>query len=523
MAIGAMQPELALPASRSPLAAIPAHWRVPALRLAAVWAALILLFLPEWAAMAHQWWDVSTYNHILLVPVILAWLVAIRARGLSVLQPQPWWPGLGLLAAALFVWLLGNVASINFASQLGAALMMQAAVPLLLGPRVMAALLFPLAYAIFLVPLGDALVPPLQMVTARLTVALTHWSGVPVTVDGVFIDTPAGLFEVAEECSGVKFLIAMIALGTLVAHLCIRHWPRRALFMATAIILPVLANGVRAWGTIFIAQSHGVEFAAGFDHIFYGWIFFAVVMALLLGAWWPFFDRPVDDDFVRADRLERSRLLGRCESMAISARAAVAGAALLVAAVLGWSMAAHASEARLPPEIALPDVQGWERVDYAPAIWWAPKAEGASHRLVGSYRNGSGQRVEVFYALYAGQDEGREAGGFGQGALMPDSAWRWLSPAQGVQGGHGEWLQADGSVRRLVMTWYRTGNVLTGSNSRLKLANIANRLAMQERPTAMLILSVESEDAVAAEAALARFTRDAGPLPEWMDRIARLD
>ena len=169
-------------------------------------------------------------------------------------------------------------------------MMLQAAV-LRCSPRVTAALLFPLAYMLFLVPFGDELVPALQAVTASLAVNLTHASGVPAIVDGIFIDTPAGLFEVAEACSGVKFLVAMIALGTLVAHLCFESPRRRAVFMAACIVVPVLANGVRAWGTIYVAQSQGVEFAAGFDHIVYGWVFFALVMGGLLLGGWRYFDR----------------------------------------------------------------------------------------------------------------------------------------------------------------------------------------------------------------------------------------
>ena len=131
------------------------------------------------------------------------------------------------------------------------------------GPRVAAGVLFPLAYMAFLVPFGDEIVPMLQTITATMAIELTQMSGVPAEIDGVFIDTPAGLFEVAEACSGVKFLVAMVALGTLVAHLCFRSWKRRALFMAAAVVVPVLANGVRAWGTIYIAHSQGIEFAAG--------------------------------------------------------------------------------------------------------------------------------------------------------------------------------------------------------------------------------------------------------------------
>ena len=67
-------------------------------------------------------------------------------------------------------------------------------------------LLFPLAFAVFLVPFGEEIVPPLQMLTAEIVIALTHLSGIEAHIDGVFIDTPAGLFEVAAACAGVQFV-----------------------------------------------------------------------------------------------------------------------------------------------------------------------------------------------------------------------------------------------------------------------------------------------------------------------------
>ena len=306
-----MPPETTLPPRRALTATIPAAWRAPLLRLTLAWLALFALAWSDWSEMARQWWEASTYNHILLVPLILFWLVRQRWPELAKLTPQAWWPGLLLLAGGALGWLAGTAAGINTASQLGAVVLLQGGVAALLGPRVVAGLLFPLAYMFFLVPFGDEMVPALQGITAKLAIALTHASGVPAVIDGVFIDTPAGLFEVAEACSGVKFLVAMAALGTLVAHLCFASWKRRALFMLAALVVPVLANGVRAWGTIYIAQSQGIEFAAGFDHIVYGWIFFALVMAIVLGASWRFFDRSPDDPLIDAAALEASPLLAR--------------------------------------------------------------------------------------------------------------------------------------------------------------------------------------------------------------------
>jgi exosortase A len=519
-----MPPEATLPIAprASWLASIPQAWRLPLARLALAYAGFAAFFAGDWADMAAQWWNSSTYNHILLVPPIIVWLVWLRRGEVAKLTPSGWWPGLVLLAGALFLWLLGAFSGLNLARQLGAVFALQAVTAALLGPRAIAGLFFPVCYALFLVPMGDELVPLLQTVTAKLTIAFTHWSGVPARIEGVFIDTPAGLFEVAEACSGVKFLIAMIALGALVAQVCFRSWKRRIALMAFAVVLPVIANGVRAWGTIYIAQFQGVEFAASFDHIFYGWVFFAVVMGILLAAAWRFFDRAAEDPLTDAAAIEASPLIARIAAFGLNGWAALGAIAALGLAAVLWFAAAAGLEAALPDEIALPQVAGWEQVPIATEIWWEPRARGAEKRLLGRYRDRQGREVDVFLALYSSQHEGSEAGAFGEGALMPDTDWRWLEPGPPIQNAHSEMLLAYGRIHRLAATWYRTGDLLSGSNARLKLANMRDKLLLHTRPTMLLVISAEDSAARPADASIAAFRTSAGELGAWMDGIAKL-
>ncbi len=522
-----MQPDIAKPLIRPASLGdtLPAAWRWPLARLALALAGLLLLTIGDWIAMAEQWWNVSTYSHVLFIGPIAGFLIWQRREVLARLNPAAWWPGLVLVAGALFLWLLGTLASANTASQLGAVLAMQAAVLTLLGPRVVWSILFPLAYLVLLVPFGDELVPALQMVTAKLVIALTEFSGIPAEIEGVFIDTPVGLFEVAEACSGVKFLVAMFALGVLVDQTCFASWKRRAIFMAAALALPIIANALRAWGTIAIAQVQGIEFAEGFDHIFYGWVFFALVVAALLGGFWRWFDRSLDDQPVMLAELEQAALPNRLEAFG-----GIGGNAALVAMLAGtilfaaWSAAALRIEAALPAEIALPEVAGWQRADYDPQLAWEPRASGAQHRLFGRYRNPEGREVDVFIALYAAQDDGREASAPGEGALTPGTPWRWMEAGPAQAGALSDWYFALGSVRRLAQTHYRIGDLTTGSPAMLKLANMRDRLMLRARPTAMLIISAEQRGDSDPVADIGQFRQAIGRNPneagEWMDRIA---
>lgn len=509
---------LAVPDLTRPARVVPQAWREGLVRLGLVWAGLIGLFRSDWAAMGHQWWDSSTYNHILMVPAILGWLVAQRLPDLLRLPVGLWRGGLWMMAAALLLWALGALASVAQVTQIAAVAMLIAAVPLVLGARASLGLLFPLAYMGFLVPFGDEAIPLLQTVTARITIALVHISGIRAQIDGVFIATPAGLFEVAEACSGVKFLVAMVAFGALAAHVCFVSWGRRVAFMALCVVAPILANGVRAWGTVYVAQYYGAAVAGGVDHIIYGWFFFAAVIAAVIAVGWRFFDRAAGAPMLDVDRVMALRLPG---ARGLSAVACFGTLAAMVLAAQGWVMAADRLAAPMPGRIALPEVAGWHRVDYAPRHAWEPRAGGADHRLLGRYADAQGHQVDVFYALYASQGPGKKAGGFGEGALRPDSGWSWQAPGPDVPNAHSDRLLAGGPTERLAETSYKIGDLVTGSNARLKMGNILDRLLLRRRATMMLILSAEEGGTVRAGDSIAAFRVSIGPVGDWMDAVAK--
>jgi len=315
-------------------------WREALGLLALASLASVIVTLQEWAEMLHQWWNIDTYSHILLVPVIIGWLVALKAEELAKVTPKPWLPGLGVVVAGLGLWLIGRVTDTNLIAHAGAVGTLQGIVIAVLGPRVSTLLALPLCFGVFLVPFGDEIIEPLQVITAEITIVLTHWSGIPSYSDGIYIDTPVGLFIVAEACSGVRFLIAMITLAVLVAYTRFTTWTRRAAFLAVSIIVPIIANGIRAWGTIFIAQSHGVEFAAGFDHVFYGWFFFAFVVILILGFAWRYFERDPEEYGWSAHEVARFAIVDRLEQFSAPALKVLAGILALCIVAGGTAMIA---------------------------------------------------------------------------------------------------------------------------------------------------------------------------------------
>ena len=488
-------------------------WRQSLQMLALAWGALLLLFWRDAADMAMIWWNSSTFNHALLILPILVWLVIQRKAELAQLRPQAWWPALAYVGVGAGGWLLGDAASVAVARQLGLIMMLQGSAAALLGPNVTRGLLFPLFYMFFLLPFGEEAVPALQTLTAQMCMFLLGLIGIPAHIDGIFISTPAGLFKVAEACSGVKFLIAMVALGALISNVCFKSWPRRIAFMAACVVVPILANGIRAFGTIYIAEYRGIEFAAGFDHIFYGWIFFAVVIAIIIGGSWRYFDRSAD-----AVAFDPAKLQSTVRRH-LPVRAALAGVIALAILPVAWSAFISAQASPLPVRSDLPVVAGWQIAGHSDGHHWSPRFDGASRKLFGRYRNAAGDEVDLFIAIYDQQGEGRELIGYGQGAVDPDSDWVWTENIVAPAGAKAERITAPGPVSRDVVSFYRVDGVTSGSGSAIKLATMQARLFGGNQQAVAILVSAEHHGKQSQRVAIDAFIKDLGNINNLADRL----
>ena len=485
-------------------------WRLHLAALTLTAAALLFLFRTDAADMARIWWTSTTYGHCLFILPVIAWLVWQRRAALAQLRPTAWWPGLAVVGAGGIGWLLGDAASAAVLRQAGLVLMLQGAVVTLLGPSVARGLLFPLGYAAFLIPFGEELEPPLQQVTVAIVMPLLDLVGVPAQVDGVLIHAGRYHFEVAEACSGSKFVLAMLAFGVLVANLCFTGWRRRALFLLACVVVPVIANGLRAFGTIWAAELTSLEAATGADHIVYGWVFFAVVMAGVLAAAWRWFDRAPD-----APAFDPAALQGR-----LRRTLPLAPAALLVLALASvfsaWSAAAN-RPATLPPQLYLPVLPGWTRAPLSTAGPWRPHHPGADHTLFGRYVDARGNAVDLAVAVYARQQEGAELIAFGTGVLREADRWLRVADLPPIAGGRAMRITAPGPdnrrVERVAATWYRVGDVDASSPLNVKHRTAEARLLGRSNRAMVVHLSAEVQPGRDASAAIARFRLTLGPLP----------
>ena len=368
-------------------------------------AAILLLYRDTAEVMVGIWWRSETFAHAFLVLPISLWLIWRRREDLAALTPraQPWIL-LPLLAAAI-VWLLGRMVVADVAAQFAFVAMLGLAVPAVLGTEVALVILFPLMFLFFAVPFGEFVVPTMMSWTADFTVYALQLTGVPVFREGQHFIIPTGSWSVIDECSGVRYLMASFMVGTLFAYLNYRSYRRRTLFMVISLLVPVLANWLRAYIIVMLAYLSGNKIATGIDHIIYGWVFFGFIIFLMfiIGARWS------EPDVAPAGKGSSSGRAGTSGGQPAPVRAMLATAAigaaiaLLPHVVSGVVERAEGAETQARVELPMHLADGWS-TEGAQIVAWAPVFTGPSAEATRAYAGPAGT-VGVYVAYYRGQGE----------------------------------------------------------------------------------------------------------------------
>ena len=485
-----------------------AAWRLPLLVFLGVLAAVLWWYRETWMGMAAIWERSETFAHGWLIVPISLWLIWRRRQVLATLHPQPEYLPLLGVAGLGFAWLLGNIAGAGVVQQYAFTLTLPLLVWSMLGRQVASAILFPLGYLVLAVPFGEVFLPWLMSFTADFTVWALRLTGIPIYREGLFFTIPSGQWSVVEACSGLRYLIASFTLGTLYAYLTYRSFKRRLVFTLASVLVPIAANGVRAYMIVMIGHLSGMKLAVGVDHLIYGWLFFGLVMLLLfwIGAFW----REDTDELATegapaavggAQHQSRARLL-----------AALAGA-LLVAGV--WPAYANHIFGNPNVEVALqlPDPDGWQRT--APSNDWHPSYDNAGFKLQRDLQQG-GARAGVFIAYYPSPVKGKEMVSTGN-RIVAGEHEHWavsrMADRQTVLGTVSEVDIKGGPSRIRVWQRYWIAGEWVTSPYLAKWLQARDRLLGKPASSAVVMYYLNTHDDPAAEeVALDRFARAMEPL-----------
>lgn len=407
----------------------------PAWMLAAVMLAILLIHRETVLGLVSTWARTGAYSHGFLIPFISLWLAwRLRGRWMS-LRPRPAPSALLLCVPAALGWMVGDLLSINVLQQFALVSLLALAVPLLLGWEAARLLAFPLAFLFLAVPVGLSMTPQLMDWTADFTVMALRASGIPVYRDGLYFVIPSGAWSVVEACSGVRYLMAMVTVGTLFAYLQFHSWRYRALMVGLSVLVPLVANWLRAYAVVLIGHVSGNEYGTGFDHIVGGWVFFGFATAVLLGVG-LFLREPPAAAAAAAPASAAGRAPGLSSAVLVAALAgvAVAGGPML----LGRWVAASAPAA--PVQLgALAPAPGWRAIADPLPVWQPPMlAPMAVSR--NAFEGPNGERVGVLIAYFRGQHDDSKLVSSGNDVLPrePEGLWQvvWQGPMTTQALGH---------------------------------------------------------------------------------------
>ena len=412
--------------------------------------AYIWLYAPTWLDMQRVWSSSATYNHCyLIIPISLYFFFRAKQHPPQLpLTPRWLWLPVSAIALMQLLWLAGFAADIALFMHFAAVVTLQMLLWLLLDNDNSRRHLFAIAYLIFLVPFGDELSPMLQNITADLTVIMLHWVQIPVYRDGLYLATPVGLFEVAEACSGLRFLIASLAISALFAYLHFNKLYKQVGFVLFMAVLSILANGVRAFMLVYIGETTAMRFGFGADHYLYGWLFFGLV--LLAGFWLG--ARFADTALPLQQNLRRSFVWP-------SHTAVMATATVIVGISLGFRVSLDVAQ---PPQqaqkLALP-------IDASPVTNdnWGISYQHSMAQTHVVDNNG----VEYFAAYYHNKQEPGELISW-DNTLFDKKRWQVqrriiLGNAMVLQ------LSSLNNQQRSLLYWYQLGDSKTVSNLETKL------------------------------------------------------
>ncbi|HEY8877993.1 MAG TPA: exosortase A [Roseateles sp.] len=379
----------------------PKSWRMPLLALALAWGLLAVLYFATGAAMVEIWNRSETFAHAWVVPPISAWLVWRRRAELASITPRPAPRWLLLLLPLGLLWLVGDLAAANAATQFALLGMGVALVPALIGTEAAGRIAFPLGFLFFAVPFGDFLTPWLMDRTADFTVVALRATGIPVFREALQFVIPSGSWSVVQACSGIRYLMASVMVGTLFAYLNYRSNRKRWAFVGVALVTPLVANWLRAYMIVMLGHLSGNKLAVGVDHIIYGWVFFGIIMLVMfmMGARWA--DPDAEPVLAAPDAARAPVSTGRFTAALVAALA-------LAALPIGLRAQVARAGAQGEPQLAAIPLPG-ETWAAKPLTSWTPHFKTPAASLNGRYQPAAGgEPVGVFIGYYRDQRYGRQ-------------------------------------------------------------------------------------------------------------------
>jgi exosortase D (VPLPA-CTERM-specific) len=363
-------------------------------------------------------WARPEYSHGPVIPLLSFYMFlremrAVPPAGRPVADRLP---GVLVIALALAVALLGNLVRIDDIVFYAMIVWIGGLVLTLFGFARGLVFWPSVLHLVFMLPLPQFLywrvATGLQTVSSEIGVALVGAMGVPVFLDGNIIDLGVYKLQVAEACSGLRYLFPIMSFSYVFAVLYRGSVWHKVVLLASAVPIAVLMNAVRIGIIGVLVDARGIAQAEGFLHVFEGWVIFlsciAILFLMVKAMQWLSGDRRPLGEAIELDFADLRPELARFLTIPVS-RGLVAAALLTTALSAAWLLAPRAPAEPAPrdPFALFPaTMDGWSGTraplapnveatlgadDYLSSVWHAPA---------------EAEPVDFFVSYYRSQTEG---------------------------------------------------------------------------------------------------------------------
>lgn len=458
-------------------------------------------------------WGRDDYSHGPFIPLISAFLVWQRRQRLAKTEFNGSWWGTMVILPGLLLFAAGNLATLYVLSHLSLWIMIVGLVLSFFGTKFFRELVFPLAYLLTAIPmpifLHNGLSASLQLWSSALGVGVLQFINVTAFREGNVIDLGPVQLQVAEACSGIRYLFPLTALALLCAYFFRdRMWKRIALVLS-ALPISVFVNGLRIGIVGVLVEWNGPQAAEGFLHLFEGWLLFLATLGLLVVEMWALSRvHPLSGSrgllahfqiYEDQDRASPASPEPRSSSMTMTSGftipAYIGSVSLVILAVFfAWSMGDR--QERPPARAAFVDfamrIGNWHgnTLPVEPQLISTLRFD---DYLLADYAESEKAPVTLYIAYYRSQRNGRSA--HSPSSCIPGGGWeitshdRVILPADGRAIPVNRVLIQKDREKQLVLYWFKQRDRQLASEYSVKWYLLWDALTKQRSDGALIRLS----------------------------------
>lgn len=465
----------------------------------------VVIYYETWRSIVDIWIRSETFAHGFIIAPISLWLIWTRRSKLNHIEPEYAWLAIVFIVLNGLIWLMADLINALVIKQFAVVGLFISSLWFYLGNRITYIIIFPLLFLYLMVPFGEALFPYLMEFTANFTVKMLRLTGISVYQEGLIFTLPTGKWSVIEACSGLRYLIASATLGLVYAYINYSKFYKRLIFSLVAIIVPIIANGFRAYMIVMIGHLSNMKLAVGIDHVIYGAVFFGVVMLVLffIGSFWS--ENPTAKQDIDKTINTHSLTINPTHNTTNHITAALL---LIIVTFLIWPTGSHWLKSRYNPNLsikqiaAIPFPQTWQLIDKSNWLW-KPTLRGVKIESV-NYLHDANITVAILQANFGNETKEAELVSSGNNInRLTGNNWNLsYTKKRPIQQYDGSIENVDESLLKgdkenknknmFVLSWYQIGKKTTSNPYMAKLYQLIKRLTLDESPETLIMLMTES-------------------------------